>query len=146
MRHFILTIILISGLACAARTDHNKHDNRHDRYEHIDKGHHGKPSYFITDSKVFYLGKELIGANASSFKILKNGYAKDTWNVFYCGEKLTGASSNSFKVLKDGYAKDNWNVFYCGEKITGASSNSFKVLSDGYAKDNWNTYYLGQKV
>ena len=146
MRHFLFSILLLTGLVCTAQTDSKTPDRHRDRHEHTDKGHHEHPAYFIIDGKVFYLGQEVVGASASSFKIQKDGYAKDTWNVYYRGVKIDGASSNSFKVFRDGYAKDTWNVLYDGEKIDGASSNSFKVLRDGYAKDTWNVYYRGQKV
>lgn len=56
------------------------------------------------------------------------------------------ASPGSFKVLRDGYAKDTWNVYFDGRKIKDASPGSFKVLRDGYAKDTWNTYYYGKVI
>ncbi|WP_289701484.1 DKNYY domain-containing protein [uncultured Duncaniella sp.] len=49
-------------------------------------------------------------------------------------------------MLRDGYAKDTWNVYFYAVKIEGASPDSFKVLRDGYAKDTWNTYYFGRKI
>lgn len=115
----------------------------HKKYE---VGRNHRPSYFVDGDKVFFQGIPVRDASASSFSILRDGYAKDNWNVYYCGIKINDASSNSFKVLGYGYSKDDWNVYYNGLKIDGASSNSFTVLSDWYAKDNWNVYYDGVKI
>lgn len=107
---------------------------------------HHRPKYVIGNYDVFFDGRKVEGASASSFKILKYGYAKDAWSVYYRGAKIKGASESSFKVLGDGYAKDTWNVYYRGAKIKGASESSFEVLGDGYAKDTWSTYYMGRKI
>ena len=45
--------------------------------------------------------------------------------------KVSGASTDSFKVLRDGYAKDTWSVYFDGKKIDGASPDSFKCARDG---------------
>ncbi len=45
-------------------------------------------------------------------------YAKDKNNVYYsCGRKLIGADAESFKVLKDGYAYDKNSKYYLGDKL-----------------------------
>ena len=143
------------------------------RYEH--RGRHHRSPYFVSENKVYYDGREIEGASASSLSILRSGYAKDTWNVYYCGvkwmgrqathsrywamamrktrgtsiltvAKIEGASSDSFNILSDWYAKDTWNVYFDGKKINGASPDSFKVLRDGYAKDRWNVYFDSIKI
>lgn len=132
----------LSGSSMSAQRCHDRHHG-HTRYDDRREWRHKSP-YFITDNAVFFDGHEIDGASASSFTILHDGYAKDTWNVYYCGVAINGASSNSFVVLGYGYAKDTWNVYYDGIKINGASPSSFKMLGDGYAKDTWNTYYCGE--
>jgi len=37
--------------------------------------------------------------------------------VYFDAVKIEGASPDSFKVLRDGYAKDTWNTYYFGRKI-----------------------------
>lgn len=93
---------------------------------------------------VYYQGRKVDGASASSFVDLGAGYGKDTWSVYYQGRKID-ASSSSFVPLDDGYAKDTWCVYYQGRKID-ASSSSFIPLGWGYAKDTWSVYYKGRKI
>lgn len=52
----------------------------------------------------------------------------------------------SFEILRDGYAKDSFNVYWRGNVVEGAVPSSFKVLRNGYAEDMFNTYYNGKVV
>lgn len=106
----------------------------------------GREEYYITDFDVFYRGRKIKNANASSFEILQRGYAKDSFNVYYRGEKMSGVTSSSFEYLGDGYAKDSFRVYWDGAKINGANASSFKVTGRGYAEDSFNTYYRGRKI
>lgn len=110
-----------------------------DTYKH-------RTSYFKTTFEVFYDGKKIAGAAASSFKELGKGYAKDAFSVYYRGSKIAGAVASSFKVLDEGYTKDAFNVYYLGNKIDGAVASSFVVKGNGYAKDAFNAYYYGKKL
>lgn len=139
---FLLTVLLL-GFVFGGISAQDRHEGHRD---HEAYGHHHRSPYFVSDGKVFFEGRELKDASASNFEILKDGYAKDTWNVYYFGGVINDALSNSFKVLRDGYAKDTWNVYFDGRKIKDASPDSFKVLRDGYAKDTWNTYYYGKAI
>ena len=95
---------------------------------------------------VFFQGRKMADATASSFKVLDYGYAKDSFEVFYFGQKIEDATSSSFKTLPDGYAKDSFNAYFEGRKIEDASSSSFEYVGNGVAKDRFNKYYLGRKV
>ena len=164
MRKILFILTMVASLSASVASAQQRCDSHHeDRpcYEH--RGRHHRSPYFVSENKVFFDDREIKGASASGFSILRDGYAKDTWSVYYCGAKWTGlqathsrywatatpktrgtsimtvakidgASSDSFDVLSDCYAKDTWNVYFDGKKINGASSDSFKVLSDGYAK------------
>ena len=46
----------------------------------------------------------------------RGGYTKDSWSVYYRGRKVEGASASSFADLGGGYGKDNWKVFYEGRE------------------------------
>lgn len=148
MKQLFFLIIMALGLSSgvvSAQCCRNNSGCGYGRYEQEGCRRH-RPQYFISGDKVFFDGREIKGVSASSFVILSDNYAKDTWAVYYLGEKIKGASSTSFQVLGYGYARDTWNVYYDGKKIPGASPDSFKVLTDGYAKDNWNTYHFGRKI
>ena len=116
---FFFTILALS-LAVANVSARDHHEGRH----------HDRPTYIVSNNKVFYDGRELKGASGMNFAILTGGYAKDPWNVYYRGEKMRGASAGTFSVLSDGYAKDSWNVYFRGAKIKDASATTFKVLTD----------------
>ena len=49
--------------------------------------------------------------------------------VFFQGRKVGGASASSFENIGKGYGKDAWSVYYRGEKIDGASPATFEVPS-----------------
>lgn len=94
---------------------------------------------------VYFAGRKVEGASATSFEVLNDGYAKDPWSIYFAGRKIEGASATTFNVLGDGYAKDPWNVYYMGQKLEGATATSFQTLGQGMAKDAFNHYYMGQK-
>ena len=73
------------------------------------------------------------------------GYSKDNWTVYYEGRKVKGASASSFTDLGGGYGKDNWTVFYRGRKVEGASASSFESLGNGIGRDIWHTYHYGER-
>ena len=74
------------------------------------------------------------------------GYVKDDWSVWYGGRKVEGAVASSFSDLGGEYGRDNWKVFYAGREVKGAAASSFVNLGDGYARDNWAVFYCGRKV
>ncbi len=107
---FILAMVVsLSASLASAQERCDRHHGGRRGYEHRDR-HHRSP-YLVSENKVYFDGIEIKGASASNFTILRDGYAKDTWNVYYCGAKIDGASGNSFKVLGYGYAKDMWIVY-----------------------------------
>lgn len=122
----------------AQRDDHFYNDYS-DRYP-------SSKAYYKDTFTVYYNGKKVEEANASSFVELRYGYAKDTFNAYYRGQKINDARGHSFEALAPNYAKDTWNVYYRDRIIKDANKSSFTVLDAGYAKDTWNVYYQGMKV
>ncbi|TGX83296.1 hypothetical protein E5358_03300 [Palleniella muris] len=143
MKSLIITLVLaimFGAMPCMAQNDCGGHGER--KHE---KRHH-RPHYYIGADAVFFGDRKVEGASVASFKVLNDGYAKDSWSVYFDGTKIKDASCNSFTVLGQGYAKDTWSVYYHGRKIERASSDSFQCDSHGYAHDSWNTYFRGRKV
>lgn len=120
------------------------HDHNHNDYYDNSRPYHAE--YMITNFDVYFDGRRVEHATASSFKDLGYGYGKDSFRVYYFGQHIQSASASSFKLLTDGYAKDAFRAYYRGNIIDGASGSSFKILSDGYSKDAFNVYYQGRKV
>ena len=72
-------------------------------------------------------------------------YSKDNWTVYYEGRKVKGASATSFAELGGGNGKEDWTVFYRGRKVDGASASSFESLGNGMGKDIWLSYLYGER-
>lgn len=106
-----------------------QHCQSHNGCSHANKRHHSRNNdYMVSDFKVYYRGKAVEGATASSFTVLGKDYAKDAFRVFYKGQKIEGTTASSFTLLGDRYAKDSFRVFYKGQKIEGATASSFTLL------------------
>lgn len=105
----------------------------------------GDANYMKDNFNVYFNGKKVNGANASTFHQLSDGYAKDAFNAYFYGQKI-GSTSGNFRVLGDGYARDSFTAWYMGRKIEGGFTGDFKVVGNGYARDAFNTWYLGKKL
>ena len=92
------------------------------------------------------VGMSRTGISQPDRKPRRGGYTKDSWRVYYRGREVKGASASSFEGLGGGYGKDNWKVFYAGQEVKGASASSFEGLGGGYGKDNWKVYYRGREL
>lgn len=104
------------------------------------------PGYVKDAWTVWFRGREVRGASASTFVDLGAGYGKDAWSVFFEGEEVKEASAQSFAVLTDGYARDDWRVFWKGRVVADVSPASFATLGDGYARDNWKVLWNGRAL
>lgn len=102
--------------------------------------------YYKTKFDVFFNGRKIEDASASTFKELGEGYAKDSFNVYYLGNKIPDASANTFRILGGGYSRDAFNVYFYGKEIPDASASTFKYDGNGYAHDAFDTYYNGRKI
>lgn len=102
--------------------------------------------YVVSRGVVYYNGREVEGAVASSFKNLGDGYAKDNFDVYYMGVEVDRAFASSFRVLGDGYARDNLYVFYKGREIEDAHASTFEFDGRGYAHDKYASYYRGKEI
>lgn len=72
----IAMVMILSALFASAQERCDRRHGGRPGYEHRDR-HHRSP-YFVSENKVYFDGREIEGASASSFSILRDGYAKDT--------------------------------------------------------------------
>lgn len=95
IRYILLISLLVAFIAmpCVAQRDYDAHGNRRECRHH-------RPQYYVGNNDVYFDGRKIEGASKSSFSILRDGYAKDTWTVYYCGVKIDGASANSYYVFR----------------------------------------------
>ncbi len=76
-----LISIILSICFCSVGAYAQWHDGHRGR-EKYEVGRHCPPAYFISGNEVFFQGRPVKDASVSSFKILRDGYAKDNWNVY----------------------------------------------------------------
>ncbi|MBT4277421.1 DKNYY domain-containing protein [Candidatus Falkowbacteria bacterium] len=101
----------------------------------------------------------LTDADANSFKILNDVYAKDNNNAYIRVDKVDNIDLATFIVLEGYYAKDKNKVYLAKPVLTGnmsanltpgiieaADPNTFKVLPFDYSKDKNNVYVFDQIV
>lgn len=85
---FALSIPAISHAQCPQSDCDIHHCQSHNNCSHANKRHHHHNNdYMVSNFKVYYRGKTVEGATASSFTILDEGYAKDAFRVFYRGQR-----------------------------------------------------------
>ena len=93
MRQILFTsiislLVVFLAMPCVAQRSYDTHRNRREYRHH-------RPQYYVGNNNVYFDGRKIEGASASSFSILRDGYAKDIWTVYYCGVKIDEAKANS---------------------------------------------------
>ncbi|MHA7058037.1 DKNYY domain-containing protein [Aquimarina sp. M1] len=69
------------------------------------------------DDRIFYEGLLVENADASTFKDLEYGYAKDVNHVFFHGKMVEGADVKTFKYNDDKYTFSDKNHIYEAGKV-----------------------------
>ncbi len=94
--------------------------------------------YSVRDGKVYYNngfggfalfgGDDLVGgADAETFEIINNQYAKDKYRAYFEGKKITKSDVNTYELIKYVYSKDKSNVYYRRSVLTD-KPQTFKIL------------------
>lgn len=82
MMRFYLTLLFLAAVSVYGQDSRGECECRHGARHGI------VASYQKTDFDVFYRGRKIKGASASTFLELADGYAKDTFNMYYWGRKI----------------------------------------------------------
>jgi hypothetical protein len=101
------------------------------------------------------------GADAKSFEVLNDNYAKDKENVYYGdtyrkGQEYYTIKHSRLRVLKDvdsatfryinyDYSRDKSSVFYEGVRFPVKDIETFELIDRQYARDRITAYY-GQRA
>ena len=113
-----------------ALNDHYAKDSRWVYY--CDDYRDGKEYFMIKHDRVV----KLANADAPSFRLLDDYYARDSATVYFNGVMFLVGDNASFGVLSDlyageilefVYAKNATHVYYMSELLTGADAATFKV-------------------
>lgn len=89
---------------------------------------------------------EITGADAASFKAFDTTYAKDRSKVYFDGRLLSGADATSFDVLeRSGFAKDR-NYAYVLDRPVSDDPGHFELIDGGLSKDSAAVYWTDGRV
>jgi len=90
-------------------------------------------------------GRQMLGADTTSFVGLSRDYGIDKASVWYRGHRLEGADPASFRVAAHGWAVDDAHVWQGsakvmdnpvpGAKLVDVSGNVYKLGEQGYYRD-----------
>ncbi|MFZ6743239.1 DKNYY domain-containing protein [Undibacterium sp. JH2W] len=111
--------------------------------------------YFVKEDSVYYDGKPVTGAQASTFKTIGEQYARyaaDEKHVYFDGRLIEGADAASFTGVSNPrnqagdersplFWKDRAHVYLEGRVLSGAKPVEFRHLGGRYASDSQQVYY-----
>ncbi len=99
--------------------------------------------FIIINNKVYENGYLLNDgdADASTFRILDGYCCRDTNHIFYSGKAIP-ADANSFELLSEGFAKDKQSVYFFGYILNNVDVNSFKIINSLYFSDKNHVYFI----
>ncbi len=81
------------------------------------------------------LDYEVRGADTATFRVLKDGYARDRTQVYLKGDVIAGADPVSFEILKDGYTRDKNHVFLSKCSLDGADPQTWRLIAEYWSRD-----------
>lgn len=109
-------------------------------------------SYAVDKNRVYFWGKEFVGADPSTFEIINattHQYSKDK-NHVYMSDHIISNNPKLFHIILetdfDSYSTDNELVYYNGNSITGADAKSFRVMKGFFSKDANAVYCNKNKI
>ena len=96
-------------------------------------------SWRIADGKVFWgrSGKPIRGADAATFCVLNQIWARDSKHVFVYDSLIRGADAGSFEVFNELYARDINRAYYSFGAIKNADPATFHALDNGLRKTRY---------
>ena len=110
----------------------------------------------------YYRELPIEGADAKTFEVLNDNYAKDKGEVYYGdtyrkGQEyylikhsrlrvLKGADPATFRYLNYDYSRDKSSVFYEGVAFPVKDVDTFELIDRAYARDRVTAYYHQQPI
>ena len=116
-----------------------------------------KGDFATAGDRVFYRAMPIDGADAGTFAVLSEHYAKDRASAYYADthrqgqeyflvkhtrvRRIEGADAATFQPLGYGHARDRVRGYYHQKAIAGSDGASFVALDDNYSKDASHVFY-----
>lgn len=101
--------------------------------------------YFYQPASGFTMWQswEITEADAASFEILEDGYAKDKNYAYVDSYLLSQSESRTFKITRKPYAADQNHVFYERWRITKCPEK-FRIMKKGYSANGEKAFSEGK--
>lgn len=98
------------------------------------------------DSREYWLVKRyrtprIVGADAPSFRMLNDYYARDANLVYLDGEGFKVRDINTYERLGDQHARDKISGYYMRAEIPGSDGPTFSEIDFNYARDAKHVYW-----
>jgi hypothetical protein len=116
-----------------------------------------KGDFATAGDRVFYRAATIDGADARTFAVLSEHYARDRASVYYADthrqgqeyflirhtrvRRIEGADAATFVYLDHDYARDGSNAYFEGQRFPVADAATFEPLGYGHARDRMRGYY-----
>jgi len=93
----------------------------------------------IEGGKVYWgsSGKPVRGADAATFSVFNQIWARDSKRVFVYDTLIRGADADSFEVFNELYARDKNRAYYSCGTIKNADPSTFHALDNGLRKTRY---------
>ncbi|MBC8086018.1 MAG: DKNYY domain-containing protein [Phycisphaerae bacterium] len=88
-----------------------------------------------------YRTPHIAGADAPSFRMLDEYYARDTTRVYHDGQPFSVRDINTYERLGDAHARDRFTGYFMRAEIKGSDGPTFSEISGSYSKDAKHVYY-----
>ncbi len=80
-------------------------------------------------------------AEVASFKVLKNGYARDARRLYFEGVEFPVQDHATFEILEYGYARDRFAGYYLRNVVPGSEGSTFAAVDSHYSKDRKSVFH-----
>jgi hypothetical protein len=105
-------------------------------------------SYYFRDARAVYAdGKEIVGADPSTYRLTKfQRYGVDKHRVYRGLSTVPGRDPATFDELQHPYSKDKNGVYYEDKPMVDADPMSFQARAEWHARDKNFDYYKDKPV
>ena len=73
MKKTLILIMMVIGMLGESIHAQDRHESHREHEAYEKRGYHNRSPYLVSNNKVFYEGKEIKGASALKFDILRDG-------------------------------------------------------------------------
>jgi len=103
-------------------------------------------NYLRIGEAVYYQMMLIESANADSFSVIKESFAKDNHAIYSGSKLLKDVDPYSFEIINDHYQRDKNRLYYETKPLLKSDPDSYEFINTLFSKDKNNLYYIGNIV